>query len=808
MNLRPRSSVPTIPGYIVAMAAFVAFSPLAATAESVTTVLSTPANQRELRPLFASPLDGPCCGGIVDVAWWDDGAGLTLYAAGNISRAGSRPAHGLIRWDGVRWVSLTTRAIGPYSSFEGSTPSFYNFLLSDGQLLANGFRIYDAQGAEIRGIARWGGRHWETLPGTVLNNGGQVDEIYASQGKIYAKGPFTSFGGQPTNGHVIGSAGNWDSVGVELLNSSNETKLFHGEVIACETSGNTDVTPWKRWRNGVWQPLIGGPTTCGSAETFATEAGYYIFGFDPITGAPQSTMKWDGSLWSSMDVLVADSVMNLEEHEDGLVATHYSRGPGCCSRDFRISRWDGSSWQSFPSQGAAGAYGMAKYEGDLLFFGYEWREFVDSDGVGPAMLMRWDENAGMSRFESSRFGVGTMTEFEDGIAFGSYWRAVGNSAVGCVALFRNGTLNALGDGIPGCGEDEGSVNSLAAHQDSLFARMDFHPDSQRPSTYWRWTAEQWSPITTPPDGYGSFVANDNGLYLLGRGVFKWDGQNWQRLGNEIVVNGSSLFSFGGVIYTVGAIPGSTDWQLMKLIDGIWVEVATPGLDVSDAATFAGSLFIVSPVGDGMQRLMRFDGSNWLEVHRYAAGGFNASQMDSTEMGLVLMSEETWIFDESGTTLFPQCHARNSSLNRVAIEYQGDLMVIGIPNQYLNLICVLGQMAQSEVELAIHPERPQPGEVLTAVVEVRSASSAPQGVVGIDGLPAGSCTITELTPISATTSSGSCEITYTREMDVEFVATYFGYAISGGDGWHESISPPMVVPVSADIFSDSFELAAP
>lgn len=103
---------------------------------------------------------------------YDDGFGLgpALYAAGSFTLAGGVPANGIAKWDGGQWSPLGEGlAVGSFRTSVEALAAFDDGR-GDGPALFAGGDFTVAGGKPAAHIARWGGRacnSWSALPGTL-----------------------------------------------------------------------------------------------------------------------------------------------------------------------------------------------------------------------------------------------------------------------------------------------------------------------------------------------------------------------------------------------------------------------------------------------------------------------------------------------------------------------------------------------------------------------------------------------------------------------------------------------------------------
>jgi hypothetical protein len=163
-------------------------------------------------------------------------SGSTLYAGGNFTMAGGRPAINIAQWNGSSWSAMgaeftydvyslavmgSTLYAGGWGVYQWNGSSWS--LLGSGagslgpQVLAlavSGSTLYAGGtfgGASgINWIAQWNGNTWSSV-GSGL--GGEVHALAVSGGKLYAGGTFTQAGGNPANCVAQWDGSSWAAPG-------------------------------------------------------------------------------------------------------------------------------------------------------------------------------------------------------------------------------------------------------------------------------------------------------------------------------------------------------------------------------------------------------------------------------------------------------------------------------------------------------------------------------------------------------------------------------------------------------------------
>ena len=142
--------------------------------------------------------------GVFALAWWDDGAGPTIYAGGMLGNARIR------KWTGSAWVSvgggcdLDVNALAVFD--DGTGPALY----------AGGWFDHCGGVATSR-IAKWDGLAWTPLGQGITDDNGFVNALAVYDDgtgpALYAGGQFNEIDGMPIDSLARGGGKSWSPVG-------------------------------------------------------------------------------------------------------------------------------------------------------------------------------------------------------------------------------------------------------------------------------------------------------------------------------------------------------------------------------------------------------------------------------------------------------------------------------------------------------------------------------------------------------------------------------------------------------------------
>ena len=150
---------------------------------------------------------------------------------------------------------------------------------------------------------------------------------------------------------------------------------------------------------------------------------------------------------------------------------------------------------------------------------------------------------------------------------------------------------------------------------------------------------------------------------------------------------------------------------------------------------------------------------------------------------------------------------NASVDSLTVDGSGKLFAGGgfttVGGTTARFIAGFGEVQNTSI--AITDVMPLVSGVPTGfIAEIVSSSAPAGGEVMFTGMPAGQCSDFSLTPLDATTSQATCEVTFNEPGDFSISAEYSG-GTTGGAAWASSVSAPIMFSIIRDgIFSDGFE----
>ncbi len=348
--------------------------------------------------LSSSPPTGLGLSSVVeDFAFFDDGNGPALYAAGHFRTAGGVAAQRLAKWDGTSWHALGSgidNAVLALAVFDdGSGPALY----------AGGF-FFEAGGVPAKSIAKWDGSAWSPLGSAlqglisdlVVFDDGGGPALYASGHSLFL------------NGSVAGPIVKWDGSSWSTLDASLGFGVGTGvSSLAVFDDGNgpdlyaagnfttidgVQAANVAKWNGTSWSSLGGG--TNNRIRRLATlddgnGPALYVGGdFTSVDGIDAHRIaKWNGTDWSAMGAGFDNYVFALGSFDDGsgpaIYAGGFFRSSGATPVN-RLARWDGSQWQPMGAGVNGPIDAMMPYDDGRRSSFYIGGSFTAADGL-PSM---------------------------------------------------------------------------------------------------------------------------------------------------------------------------------------------------------------------------------------------------------------------------------------------------------------------------------------------------------------------------------------------------------------------------------------
>jgi len=334
-----------------------------------------------------------------------------IYAAGGFENAGGIFANSIARWDGNEWSALG-RGV-PYSAVNDTIGLPVYALAMLGTDLYVGGNFFNAGGVDANGIARWDGRNWSQVGGSVFYQ--DVGEVYAmavSGNDLYVGGYFLTAGGQPANYIARWDGQRWSPLG-SGLNSSVRAIAVNGNIVYAggdfTRAGDVTVNHIAKWDGTTWSPL--GSGTDLPVYSVATSGGL-VYAGGPFRTAGGLTVNhiasWDGNTWAPVGGGVAGGIngtsVNVIVPKGGslYIGGNFDTAGGVTVNN--IARWDGNAWVPFGS-GTAGFLGLRSvkaiaFSGTEMFVG---GDFTTAGGKVSSRFAHWSIAGAGPTIDSATF---------------------------------------------------------------------------------------------------------------------------------------------------------------------------------------------------------------------------------------------------------------------------------------------------------------------------------------------------------------------------------------------------------------------
>jgi hypothetical protein len=253
-----------------------------------------------------------------------------------------------------------------------------------------------------------------------------------------------------------------------------------------------------------------------------------------------------------------------------------------------VARWNGTTMEPLGAGMDSTIRALAIYDGELIAGG----DFTTADGATANHLARWNGSAWQELGGGTDGRVDCLEVFDGAlIVGGEFTRVGGSTAVGYIARWDGSNWSGLGSGV-----DINGVYALTVYQDELVAGGQFSQAGGTPaSCVASWDGGAWSALGDGV-GYGGFVA---ALAVYG---------------DKLAVGGA-FSSAGGIQATnVAWWDGSTPtWGAFGSGTNEGVNDVVYALAEFNDTLVVGGAFHSDDGGDPRQRIVRWDGSQWVGI---------------------------------------------------------------------------------------------------------------------------------------------------------------------------------------------------
>jgi len=528
-------------------------------------------------------------GAVYALAVFDDGNGEALYVGGEFTLASGTTVNRIARWDGQAWEALGT-------GFDGLVHAFAVFDDGSGEALYAGGVFTTAGGTPALNIARWDGSIWSEVAG---GTDGPVHALYGAAGQpatLWVGGEFLNAGGTPAPYIATWDGNSWTRPGSGLADgtanrdavyvvASFDGAIHAGGDFALAHPGASGTQDVARWSGADWEPLGQGISGGGAKVAIVYQdgdgPGLYVGGEFTTAGSTSARRiaRWDGASWSQVGPGLSNRVEAMAVYDDGggpdlYVAGDFDDVNGGLQVN-NIARWDGVAWSDVDDGIlSADIRSLAVFDGtgesELYVGGYFQGVTAPDDWIA-----KWNGVVWSAVGDGLNGQVLAMAVYDDGsgdaLYVGGGFDEAGGIAANGIARWDGAAWAPMGDGV-----GNGSVSVLAVFDDgsgnALFVGGNFTMAGGQPANYIaRWDGSVWSMLLQGTDSPVQALAPfDDGtgraLYVGGSftmaggqpadRIARWDGQAWSTLGEgvNLTVHGLAEFDAGSGpdLYAVGS----------------------------------------------------------------------------------------------------------------------------------------------------------------------------------------------------------------------------------------------------------------
>ena len=273
-------------------------------------------------------------GAVNAYAFFDDGSGETLYAAGSFRAASGVVTERIARWDGAAWQPVggglngTVNALAAFD--DGSGPALY----------AGG--VFTRSGSTtVARIAKWNGTAWSAV-GSGVNNAVNALCVYddGTGAALYVGGAFTTVNGSVVASRIARWNGTtWSAVGAP---APGDAPGVDGPVTALAV-----------FDDGTGQSLyLGGLFSTADASVIAS-----------------NIVEWDGAAWTALGTGTNGQVWSLTEFDidfSGPTPPVLTAGGDFITAGGvtvnRIATWNGAAWSALGSGANSSVRALAQLD--------------------------------------------------------------------------------------------------------------------------------------------------------------------------------------------------------------------------------------------------------------------------------------------------------------------------------------------------------------------------------------------------------------------------------------------------------------
>ena len=359
-----------------------------------------------------TPNSGDLSADIFDIAYADDdGDGVpSLFASGNIDRAGTTMLASVARFDGSEWLPVSSGLSS--GAFLGALPR----AKGGDDLVAFG-SFATAGSVQCRGTARWDGKAWSLLgtPSSTLGVDARIiatvmfDHDDDGVASIVAGGSFRLAGTVETQGLAAFDGNGWTALpmpagwtaGISALTVADLDGDGRSTLYAATPTGSAgSVAAYEPSASGGSWTALGGALTqrVDVLEHFDHDGdgspSLLAAGFAAAGGAP-TVLRWNGTDWIPLGSAFTGAnwvhdLIAFDDDGDGASSLFAAIGRSDpYSFLNRIRRWDGSAWANVGLVTTGHAFKLQAFDldGDGVESLVALGQFLDADGSALSFMM-------------------------------------------------------------------------------------------------------------------------------------------------------------------------------------------------------------------------------------------------------------------------------------------------------------------------------------------------------------------------------------------------------------------------------------
>ena len=461
---------------------------------------------------------------------------------------------------------------------------------------------------------------WDGFGLPILN--GPVHASIVFEGALIAAGEFTMAAGQAVRSIARWNGSSWSLLGAGLDGPVYGLTVYDGHLIA----GGAFTGAIARWDGASWSPL--GESFHGCVHAFTTYDGNLVAGGCFTNGRGVNTVaEWDGSEWRRVGEEIYGTVLALAIYQNEIVAG--GANLPVHPEPSAVVRFDGTAWRPLGT-GVSADYStsvdaLTVFRGELIAGGWfnragdvavpsiaawsgtEWRALEGAPtGVYQALLVEGDELVAAGALHDTRRSVSiarwngaswstpaeplhavrTLTRYQGDLVIGGFFQEAWPEDqpsrplpwLGRLEGSRWRSFESWSSGSRGLFV-QGGAQALLEYEDRLVVAGTFqYVGSDGGWLPYRglakWNGADWSRIGEL-NGYvyalerwqGDLIAggNFNMPQVYAAGVARWDGSQWSAMGQfniprALAVYRGNLYGSGWLWNPSGGVEGVARWD--------------------------------------------------------------------------------------------------------------------------------------------------------------------------------------------------------------------------------------------------------